>query len=485
MARTATIDQGSQRERALSNALREAIGSRKHDLWFGSPTTIGFHGATVRVCAATAFASEWIERNYADAIRQCADDVLGATCEVVIEAAPPLRDPAIEAMPETASPTPAVSPMPAECDGSAISPAPRATSRSAACVSGAWRSFGEFIVGDANRLAYESARQMADSDDAALRVLFLHGSCGVGKSHLLQSVCRNFRERRPAARFRYTTGEQFTNEFVAAVRDGSIEAHRKRMRCLDLLVIDDVHFLANKTATQSECLHTIDAIGYLGAKVVLASDAHPREIARMSTPLVSRFLAGMVVEVGEPDLATRRALVQTLAARRGLNLTPAAIDVLVERAGSTAREIEGAILALTAVHAIEGGMEPPTRRLIDRALGSARQAGGSRPVRIADIVAGVCEVTGVEQVDLVGSGRHRRVVTARGLVAHLARELTTLSFPEIATALGRSTHSTVHAAAARFRASVAAGARVEDAHGTVDASELLDRAMRAMQRHRI
>ncbi len=454
-------------ERALSAVLRDAIGERKHDLWFGAATRIGIDGSTVRVSVATAFASEWIQRHFADDLRRCGREVLRGSCDLVIEAVP-----IPDAAPASTAPATAPDPLPAL---GAVEPQVRSTANSAP-----WRTFAGFIVGAPNRLAFESARHIADADDPALRVLFLHGACGVGKTHLLQSVCRAFHERRPVARLRYTTGEQFTNEFVAAIRDGSIDAYRRRMRKLDLLAIDDVHFLANKSATQSECLHTIDAIGYLGSKVVIASDAHPREIEKMSAPLISRFLAGMVVQVGEPDLATRRSLAVSLAQRRGLSFGIEALEALVERTGTTAREIEGAILTVVALHGIEGSAAPISRALVERALGRGAPSAAQRPVRIAEVIEGVCEASGVQCADLLGSGRHRRVVAARGLAAHLAREMTMLSFPEIARALGRSTHSTVHAAAARYRSLIEAGGMVEDANGPIGVDELLDRARRAI-----
>ncbi len=465
---------------AFTAALRDRIGERKHEMWFGTSTTIARDAEQLVVEAPSDFAAQWIHAHYRDALESCAREVVGSGCAVQIRVrgsageppVPPVaqKTPSARERPATPQPTPATlaALSPHRVDG----------------LESSWRNFADFIVGDSNRLAYESARHMAQSDDASLKLLCVHGACGVGKTHLLQSICRTFRQRRPVAKVRYVTGEQFTNEYIAGVREGTIESLRKRLRRLDLLVIDDVHFLANKTGTQSECLHTIDAIGYAGSKVVLATDAHPREIARLSPPLVSRFLAGMVVKVEDPDRETRRALAMTFADRRQTPMTPEAIDLLIDRAGGNAREIEGAVMTVAALRSLEPGDGMCTRLLVERALGRRSIGTSGRPVRVIDIVTAVCTTTGVEREDLVGKGRHRRVVTARALAAHLAREMTTLSYPEIADALGRSTHSTVHAAAGRFREMVDRDEPCTTAGDIVRAADLTERTRREILRAR-
>jgi chromosomal replication initiator protein len=257
------------------------------------------------------------------------------------------------------------------------------------------------------------------------------------------------------------TAEQFTNEYIAAVRDGSLDAFRKRLRRVDLLAIDDVHFFANKTATQAEFLHTIDAIDLSGARVAIVSDEHPRHIRRFSQSLVSRFLSGMVVKVDRPDRGTRVELVRRLARERGLDLTTAAEESVAGRCTGSIREIEGAITrlgALVELDGLRGQIGPGT---VDRLLGEdSGPAAGAVPIRLGHIVEAVCDRMRVGRDDLLGTGRHPRTVVARGLVAHLSRELTTHSYPEIARALGRDTHSAVHTAAKRLRDMIESDARL-------------------------
>ncbi len=483
----------SSTEQSLSQVretLCELIGRRKYELWFDGSTCTelvsedGFSGdrIAVRVTAPSAFAADWIERNFRVALADVAVRVCGPQARVIIAVAPaPVCRPAAT---RAGRPRTDFESVRAQDDAAtarqrgvhvlpsaALARAPRGHTEHES----GWKRFEEFLVGNSNRLAYESARLMAEGPTDAMRLLFLHGSCGVGKTHLLQSICRRSRELHGSAKLRYVTGEQFTNEYIAAIREGAIESFRKKTRKLDLLVIDDVHFLENKTATQSECLHTIDAIGFQGSRVVLASDAHPREIAKCSPGLVSRFLSGMVVKVDEPDRAMRVALVSRLCQRRGLTLAHSAIETIVDRSGSSIRELEGAVMTVAALRALEPSAEGNGGILVERALGRGLSPQAGRPVRIGEIVQAVCTVMGIEREELLGGGRHRRLVSARGLASHLARSMTTLSYPEIARALGRSSHSTVHAAALRFASMAGGGELLATRLDTLTVAEAIER----------
>ncbi|MSR68808.1 MAG: AAA family ATPase [Phycisphaerales bacterium] len=451
----------------FQRALAQRIGPRKYELWFEAsaqtsllhPAATDAHTTEIRMTVPSAFAAEWVERNFRGAMTEIAAVVMGEPVLITIVAAPlpdcaaqralPNRLPTqFEAIAGQSADAP-TTPRGVRMTASGFMAPSRSVRQEA---ESGWKRFEDFLVGNPNRLAYESARQMAEAQSDPMRLLYLHGSCGVGKTHLLQSICRRYRELHPNARVRYVTGEQFTNEYIAAIRAGLIEGFRRKTRRLELLVIDDVHFLGNKTATQSECLHTIDAIGFQGSRVVLASDEHPRQIAKCSAALVSRFLSGMVVKVDDPDRETRLALARRFAVRRALDLSPIALETLVDRSGTSIRELEGSVMTVAALRALESTDAGNGRILVERALGKGITSSAGRPVRIGEIVQAVCAIMGVEREELLGAGRHRRVVCARGLAAHLAREMTTLSFPEIARALGRSSHSTIHAATARFAA---------------------------------
>ncbi|MAV54407.1 MAG: hypothetical protein CMJ28_00445 [Phycisphaerae bacterium] len=311
----------------------------------------------------------------------------------------------------------------------------------------AYRQLEHFVEGPSNQLAYRSVcRLLEDPQHASpMSPLFLHGDCGVGKTHLLQGAVRAASTQ--FSRVRYYSAEQFTNEYIRAVREHDLERFRQQLRTLDLLAIDDVHFFSHKEGTQNEFLHMLDACLLHGTKLLLAGDGHPNRFKAFSRALSSRCVSGMVVHIESPDVNTRLAIVNHLASRRGLRLEPAAATLVVERTLGTVRELEGALTRLDAMSRLENSGDVIGLQLVTRTLGAAATP---RPVRPADVVNAVCEALNIPRHELLGNSRHRRITLARGVSAYLLRDLTTLSWPEIAHQLGRERHSTVHGAAKRI-----------------------------------
>lgn len=450
--------------RRVQEHLIGRIGPEAHARYFQGRTTMRVLPGALEVRAGTGFLAELLQRRFGSALHEAAAAVFDPAPEIrfgVDESAEAAQAPAPEAAPEPAPVRP--SRRPARGGGSSPHPS--------------WHRLEDFIVGPSNRLAFEAAVRVAEGTlGVRSGPLFIHGACGLGKTHLLQGIARRFLERHPGAVVRYTTGEAFTNEFITAVAQGRTmgargsrgDAFRRAYRDVDLLCIDDVHFLANKSATQNELLHTLDALdiggsraGGGGVRIVLASDAHPRAVHRFSEALVSRFLSGLVVQLEHPDTDLCERIVAALAARRAIPMDAGAARAIAEHAAVQASAFRGAAAAApsTSVRELEGLLTrveafwrldaapdvPPISRLtVDRALGGiAGPARPQRPVRAESIISVVCQQLGVDPADFAGRGRHHRVVLARSLVAVLARRLTTLSFPEIARAMGRPNHSTI------------------------------------------
>ena len=349
-------------------------------------------------------------------------------------------------------------------------------------------TLSDFLVGTSNRLAFESIKQVIQAG-ADCPPVFVHGSCGVGKTHLLRGATHYARKLRPGCKVRYTTGEAFTNGFVNAIRSRSVDDFQKKFRGLDLLCIDDVHLMAGKQATQHELLQIFNKLSLGGCTIIFASDAHPRDIKRLDQALTSRFSAGLVVQVEEPDQELARRLITHIAGKRGVFLDVPAIQMILERVGigrgASVRDLEGAILQIQAVARLMDqngagsetsssssmsnmsnmsnmrsmtGTRTPSMTHIRKAL-SLRDGGdtpiSTGPIALEAIIAKICDEMSVTKEDLTGKGRQKKVVLARELIVHTARNLTTKSFPEIAYAIGRPNHSTVITAAKRFKDRVA------------------------------
>ncbi len=422
----------------IETRLAARLGAHRYQMWFHEHTQLSIQGQTLQVQVGNKFSADWIERHFRADLCTVAAEVTGITDVQIstqdrapeLAAEPPLSTSGARQGPGAATP---VSTDPK-------SPPSPSTPK--------WRRFDDFVVGTCNRVGFEAARRLADDTLGGIRSILLHGGCGVGKTHLLQALCAERRSRCPQERIRYTTGEQFTNEYIHSVKGGGVDAFRARVRKLDLLAIDDVHFLSNKGATQTEFLHTIDAIGLAGARVAIVTDAHPRALASFSEALVSRFLGGMVVQVDPPDRETRETLVARMALRRGLELDQTAVAAVADRVLGSVREIEGALARVAAVMLVEDSPRAGLA-LVERSLSAGFAASRGAPPRIGCIVDAACQALGVGRDEITANSRHRRVVLARSVVVHLARELTTMSFPEIARHLGRTAHSTAHAASER------------------------------------
>lgn len=446
-------------ERILER-LSHQIGPEGFSKYFQHQARVRCAPGRVDVVVPTGFVAELIGRKFRDPILRAAREELDAATPLELTFSvdkSAFGGAASDERPAPARPEPAPRPA-ASRPGASRAPLVR-------------YRLEDFIVGESNRLAYTAAERLAEPDcPPSFSPLFIHGACGMGKTHLLQGVAHRYRERHPGAQVVYIPAEAFTNEYIAAVRAGRLDAFRTRYRGVALLCIDDVQFLSNKHATQAELLHTFDAIGLDGARIVLASDEHPRRVRALSAALVSRFMAGMVVRLDPPEPALRERIVQRLAERRGLRLEPAAAALIAARCGPTGqglggsvRDIEGVVTRIDAMKRLMPDLAPGNQVglvLVRRALG-IDEGGGPvvnrprRPIRAQQIVEEVCRTLHVEQVELLGRGRHKRVVLARTLSAHLCRQLTTMSFPEIARALGRPNHSTVVTACKRIQGQIA------------------------------
>ena len=432
----------------IRSLLGERLGSRRADMWFDCASTVSVEGGKLAVEAESSYAADWIRKNFGGDLRAVSQEALG-------------RDDFELRVKET----PATNIIDAPARSTATSdpsdnPPLRAPLHTRHRTTEAWRRLDDFVVGPSNKMAFESALNFATTHSIG-NCLVIHGSCGVGKTHLLQGLCRRRRESRTQQRVRYVTAEQFTNEYIQSVRNGTIDAFRARVRRVDVLAIDDVHFLAGKTATQNEFLHTLDAVQLAGSQVVLATDEHPHLVRRLSQSLVSRMLAGMVVRVDAPDLCLRNALVKSIALRQSIALAPEAIEAIALRCVGGAREILGAVSSLQAVQSTQQHSGEISRAMVDALLRHEQAASGGLPIRIGAIIDAVCASTGVQAEELVGQGKHRRVALARALVAWLARQHTSMSFPEIARTLRRNSHSSVHASVAKIDCMIQANESVD------------------------
>ena len=466
----------------LADAIAERVGQERFQVWFNNSTRLNLKQDGLEITVPNDFITEWIGRNFSGPIQDAAIEVLGGPLAVSFQVMPELfgavgqegpRDEGVAAgssrrgrqvamvdsppVPPTRSAssfsqpmtplTPSLSPRPSGIAGSGPRRSDSSTLGSLSLRPKLRHDLSTFIAGPNTQLACNAAMSVAQFPGTQFNPLFIHGNCGLGKTHLLQGICKKFIEFHPAKRWLYLTGEEFTNEFLSALRNNKVDVFRRKMRDLDLLVIDDVHFLGGKKATQEEFLHTFNAIEAAGRQVVMASDNHPKMIEEFGESLVNRFVSGMVVRVDPPNFATRCELLGAMALRNGLPLQQDVIQWVARRITQSVRELEGAITRLNAHVRLTG--RPADIALAQDSLGDTDKLKGA-PVRPENILQAICFYFGIEHKDLTSGRRQRTISLARSVAMYLIRKTAKLSYPEIGLRMGKRNHSTVISACRRI-----------------------------------
>ncbi|MGW0389378.1 chromosomal replication initiator protein DnaA [Streptomyces sp. NPDC003042] len=315
--------------------------------------------------------------------------------------------------------------------------------------------FDTFVIGASNRFAHAAAVAVAEAPAKAYNPLFIYGESGLGKTHLLHAIGHYARSLYPGTRVRYVSSEEFTNEFINSIRDGKGDAFRKRYREMDILLVDDIQFLASKESTQEEFFHTFNTLHNANKQIVLSSDRPPKQLVTLEDRLRNRFEWGLITDVQPPELETRIAILRKKAVQEQLNAPPEVLEFIASRISRNIRELEGALIRVTAFASLNrqpvdlGLTEDVLKNLIPGGEDSAPE------ITASDIMAATADYFGLTVDDLCGSSRSRVLVTARQIAMYLCRELTDLSLPKIGAQFGGRDHTTVMHADRKIRALMA------------------------------
>jgi chromosomal replication initiator protein len=311
-------------------------------------------------------------------------------------------------------------------------------------------TFANFVVGPSNRLCHAAAVAVAESPGSAFNPLFMHGSVGLGKTHLLQAVCHAVLEREPGTNILYLSCETFTNHFISAVEKGNLEEFRNRYRHVDLLLIDDIQLLADKERTQEEFFHTFNTLYNSGKQIVLSSDSPPKDIPTLRERLVSRFRWGLVASLEPPSVETRMAIVRRKAALHDADFPNDVVEYIAQEIKTNIREIEGAVNKLIATAMVRG--EEIDRPMAMDALKDIIGPGTRPAVTMDDIIKLITKTYRVRLSDLQSKKRSKSVSLPRQICMYLARKLTNHSLEEIGGYFGGRDHTTVMYAEERISA---------------------------------
>ena len=442
---------------SITSAAREVLPEQTFRTWLTSTEAVALSDDTLVVAAPTRFAVEWIEDKYGDLLRDLARRELGRSIHIQFEhsgSADRLVIPDLSGTPQTEEAT-----APAARSPEPIAKDPQLTDEEAARASGLnpRYSFERFVVGANSQLAAAACRAVADSPAQLYNPLFIYGDTGLGKTHLMHAVGHEILSRNRSARIAYVPSEQFTNEMIAAIQSGRTPEFRQRYRQVDVLLIDDVHFLRNKEGTQEEFFHTFNSLYDAHKQIVITSDRPPQEIPGLQERLVSRFEWGLVTDIKPPDFETRVAILRKKAAEDRLVIEDAVIEFIARNRKTSVRQLEGAVIKLLAYSSL-------TRREIS--LDLAREALGPRledeerlrvtPEQIRERVA---DRWGVTVDGLVSKRRNKPITVPRQVAMYLIKTMLDLPYTEIGSLFGGRDHSTVIHSVNKVEAEMAGDAR--------------------------
>jgi chromosomal replication initiator protein len=413
--------------RAALGELQVALSPANFETWLRHTSLVDVDDTRFRIAVPNGFAKDWLETRYRPLISQTLARIVGYSVQVefvVQEGAGQTGEAPIDGGAAQVR----VEPTRVGADGGAASLNPRYT-------------FSNFIVGSANRLAHAASLSVAERPGHAYNPLFLYGGVGLGKTHLMHAIGNAVIARFPRKKVVYATSEKFTNEFITSIQQGRIDDFRARYRRIDLLLIDDIQFIADKERTQEEFFHTFNTIHEDGKQIVLSSDRPPKQIITLEERLRSRFEWGLIADLTAPDLETRIAILRAKAEESSVPIGSDVVEFIARKVVSNIRELEGALNRVVA-YASMGAM-PITIELAQAVLSNVLYNPKKRQVTPEKIARAVADYYGVGMDALRGQKRDRAIVTPRQIAMFLMREETDVSLLRIGAELGGRDHSTV------------------------------------------
>ncbi|MEC0173865.1 chromosomal replication initiator protein DnaA [Paenibacillus favisporus] len=405
--------------------IQKKISKPSYDTWLKSTKAVSLQDNVLTISTPNTFTQEWLENRYTKLILTAVRECMDAQPELHI-----ITQDELETERRSASPEPAALIE----DNILNDPA-------FAAMLNPKYTFDTFVVGLGNRFAHAAALAVAEAPGKAYNPLFLYGGVGLGKTHLMQAIGHYVLEHNPQAKVLYLSSEKFTNQFINAIMNNRGEAFRNKYRNIDVLLIDDIQFIAGKEQTQEEFFHTFNALKEMGKAIIISSDRPPKEIPTLEERLRSRFEWGLITDIQPPDLETRIAILRKKAKAEHLDIPNEAMVYIASHIHTNVRELEGALIRVIAYSSLVN--QDITVHMTAEALKNMISQSRPQMISIQDIQERVGDYYGLRIEDFKARKRTRAVAFPRQIAMYLSRELTDYSLPKIGEAFGGRDHTTV------------------------------------------
>jgi len=404
--------------------ISQRISKPSFDTWFKETKATQFKNDTVFITVPSDFIKGWLDQNYSELIQEILLEFTGRRLKVKFYT------------------------LEAEEDDQQIKRSKTPTKSEAASLQEDYKNvlnpkyvFETFVIGPGNRFAHAASLAVAELPAKSYNPLFLYGGVGLGKTHLMHAIGHFILEHNPQAKVVYLSSEKFTNEFINAIRDNNTDEFRNKYRNVDILLIDDIQFLAGKESTQEEFFHTFNALHGENKQIVISSDRPPKEIPTLEDRLRSRFEWGLITDIQPPDLETRIAILRKKAKAENLDIPNEVMAYIANQINTNIRELEGALIRVVAYSSLIN--RDIDVELAQEALKDIIPSSKPKMITIYDIQKIVSDYYGIKVDELKGRKRTKSVVLPRQIAMYLSREMTDLSLPKIGEEFGGKDHTTV------------------------------------------
>ncbi|MCK5214404.1 MAG: chromosomal replication initiator protein DnaA [Candidatus Omnitrophica bacterium] len=404
--------------------IKDAIGASSYDTWFASLNVKEKKPDTIIIETPDEFYKNWIIEHFYKIINKHVNTDLSQKINIEFDINPELNNP---------QNTQILSPIETNIL------VKRTTNREDINLNKRF-TFESFVVGPSNRFAYAASQAVAESPSKAYNPLFIYGQVGLGKTHLMQSITHHIKSIHPDAKCVYLSSEKFTNELINAIRHRSTPQFRQKYRNMDVLLIDDIHFIAGKESTQEEFFHTFNALHNSRKQIIICSDRPPQEISNLEERLRSRFAWGLITDIQPPDFETRVAILRKKSERESVVIPDNVIDFIADQIKTNIRELEGALIRVVAYSLLE---EKQIHLDMAKVVLKDMVKQTVKTISIEMIQKSVSDLFHISLSDLKGKRRSRNIILPRQIAMFLTRQLTNSSFPEIGNAFGGKDHTTI------------------------------------------
>jgi chromosomal replication initiator protein len=416
----------------VQEELRFQLAKRTYDMWLKNTSVVSADGATFRIGVPSKLAKDWLEDRFSGLIQETLQAVTGSEVDIDFVIAPSGHRPAHTLFDDDDH-------RPENGHDNGVEPAGEVGGIAPSELNARFR-FSSFVVGHNSQFAHAAAKAVAEAPGDSYNPLFLYGGVGLGKTHLMHAIGHEVHDRFPRKRVVYLTSEQFTNEVISSIATARMGEFRHKYRTVDVLLIDDVQFLAGKDRTKEEFFHTFNALHEINKQIVISSDRPPKEIPTLEDRLRSRFEWGLIADIQPPDFETRLAILHSKLGDGGSLIPEEVLSFIAHKVQRNIRELEGALTrvqAFAAVHQRQVDEDEAARLLSD-----IIPAGTRKPINVERIQVLVADYYNVTLDDMKGKRRDKHIVFPRQVAMYLVREETPSSLPAIGKAFGGRDHTT-------------------------------------------